>query len=242
MAQENVVLKFLNKMTDLFVLNLLFLICSLPIVTIGASLTAMYAVNLRSVRYGDGYIVKTFFANFKKSFKQATIAWLVCLVLAVVLYIDYRFWSQVDMGIIGTWMKIFSLVLVVILLMMMTWLFPLIAKMDDSLKQQVKNAAAMAVGHFVPHTVICLGMGIAFLYLAYVNMAAFFVMLLIGFSTLTYMQSFFFYKVFSKYITEAPASEHDLLYGNEGDAPDEESRDKSDDRDEAEEEAKAEIG
>ena len=74
---NNSVVKFLNKMTDILVLNLLFIFTSLPVFTIGASLSAMYAVSLRSVRYGDGYVVKTYFKAFKQSFKQSTAAFLV---------------------------------------------------------------------------------------------------------------------------------------------------------------------
>ena len=61
---DNPLIRFLNKTTDLLVLNIVFLLCCLPVVTIGASLTAMYAVNLRSVRYGDGYVLKNFFKSY----------------------------------------------------------------------------------------------------------------------------------------------------------------------------------
>ena len=81
--KDNVVIRFLNKVADLVVLNLLFVLCSLPIITIGASMTAMIAVSLRSVEYGDGYVVKSFFHSFKESFKQATEAWIVNLCLAL---------------------------------------------------------------------------------------------------------------------------------------------------------------
>ena len=215
MGNENVVIKFLNKMTDLFVLNLLFLICSLPVITIGASLTAMYATSLRSVRYGDGYVFKTFFTAFKKSFKQATLAWLITLAAGAVLYVDYRFWSQVRMGGIEQIMLVVSIAIIFLVFMVLVWLYPLIAKMDDTLGRQIKNAAAMAVGHFVPYTAVCMALGGGSLYLAYTTPAVFFIMLLIGFSTVSYMQSFFLYKVFAKYIDEVPASEDDPLYGGD---------------------------
>lgn len=212
MIKDNVVLRFLNKMTDMFVLNILFLICSIPIITIGASLTAMYAVNLRSVRYGDGYIIKTFFKSFRQSFKQATLAWILFLCMALLLYFDYRFWQQVDFGSISNVMKIVSLTFIIIASMIFQWLFPVIAKMKDSFGKQVKNAAAMAVGYFVPYTVICMAITYGALYFVYSNFAAMIVMLMIGFSVVTYVQSFFFYKVFSKFIDETPASDDDLLY------------------------------
>lgn len=60
MPKENPVIAFLNKMADLILLNLIFLLCCIPVVTIGPAITALYAVSLRSVRYGDGYVIQTF--------------------------------------------------------------------------------------------------------------------------------------------------------------------------------------
>jgi len=83
-------------MTDLILLNFLFLLTSIPIVTMGASLTAMYAVNLRSIRYGDGYVVRTYFEAFKRNFKQSTLAWGILLAVAALLYVDYMFFAQMQ--------------------------------------------------------------------------------------------------------------------------------------------------
>ena len=67
------VMSFFNKLTDLLFLNILWLVCSLPIITIGASTTAMYYVSITSIRMGDGYVAKRFFKSFVDNFKQATI-------------------------------------------------------------------------------------------------------------------------------------------------------------------------
>lgn len=211
MENDNVVWRFLNKMTDLFLLNLLFVICSLPVVTIGASLAAMYTVNLRSVRYGDGYVVKGFFRGFRQCFKQATAAWLLFLLCGGILFIDYRFWQQVG-GSTANIMQMVSIAIAMLLLILFLWLFPVIAKMQDPFFSQIKNAAAMAVGYFVPHTVLCLFLTLGFGYVAYTNIAAMMILLVIGFAVITYVQSFFFYQVFAKFITETPASDDDLLY------------------------------
>lgn len=222
MIKDNVVLNFLNKMTDMFLLNILFLICSIPVITIGASLTAMYAVNLRSVRYGDGYVFKTFFKSFKQSFKQATLAWIILLCLAMLLFVDYRFWQQIDFGVVSGIMKMVCMTMVIIVSMIFQWLFPVIAKMEDPFAKQVKNAAAMAVGYFVPYTIVCMAISFGSAYFMYSNFAAMVVMLMIGFSVVTYVQSFFFYKVFSRFIDEVPASDDDPLYSGR------DSRDESD--------------
>ena len=77
MPKENPVIAFLNKMADLILLNLIFLLCCIPVVTIGPAITALYAVSLRSVRYGDGYVIQTFFRSFKQNFKQSFVAGMI---------------------------------------------------------------------------------------------------------------------------------------------------------------------
>ena len=79
MPKENPVIAFLNKMADLILLNLIFLLCCIPVVTIGPAITALYAVSLRSVRYGDGYVIQTFFRSFKQNFKQSFVAGMIGL-------------------------------------------------------------------------------------------------------------------------------------------------------------------
>ena len=63
----------LTKMADVFILNLLLILCSLPIFTFGAAYTALYYVTLKMVKDEECYIAKAFFKSFKQNFKQATI-------------------------------------------------------------------------------------------------------------------------------------------------------------------------
>lgn len=214
---DSPIIRFINKGADLLVLNLLFLVCSIPIVTIGASLTAMYAVNLRSVRYGDGYVVQTFFKSFKQSFVQATIAWLIVLACGLLIFFDIRFWSVMGSGLIQKVMLAVSYALAGILFALVTWLFPLIAKMKDSLKNQFANAAKMAVGYFIPYTLACLLIQGISVFLATVNVAMLLLMLVIGIAIVSYMCSFFLYKVFAKHIKEESMGVDDLLYQEEND-------------------------
>ena len=70
----------LSRMADLVILNILFWACCLPVVTIGASITAMYAVTKKMAEDREGYIFKGFFIAFKENFRQSTIMWLILLV------------------------------------------------------------------------------------------------------------------------------------------------------------------
>ena len=73
--------KGMEKVADLLIINLLFLLFSLPVFTIGASATAMHYC-LRRWREGEGKIAKDFMKSFRLNFRQATILWCVFLILA----------------------------------------------------------------------------------------------------------------------------------------------------------------
>ena len=180
MDVNNGIVRALNKLTDLLVLNLLFLVCCLPVVTAGAALTAMYAVSLRSVRYGDGYVVRTVFASFKENLKQSTAAWLICLAIGALAFIDLRFFGQIELGGFSRYMKLIVLAILIFVWMVCIWLFPLIAKMRDSLKTQIANAAKMAVAYFFPYTAACMIIQGAAVYLAIINLGMMMMMLVLG--------------------------------------------------------------
>ncbi len=212
---DNVVLRFLNKLTDLMVLNILFIICSLPVFTLGASLTAMHTVNLKSVRYGDGYVIKRFFKAFRENFKQSTIAWLLFLALGLLLFFDIRFWQSdaLPQALLsyGRVMTAVSYAIAFTLVVLATWLFPVIAKMRDPLHTQISNSFKMAVG-FLPYTAICVAIEVLAVYAAIHNLGMMMMMLVFGFALVSYICSFFIYKVFSKLITEESSGYEDLLY------------------------------
>lgn len=76
-------------MADLIILNLLFLLCCIPIVTIGPAITAMYYVTMKMVRNEEAYIARSFFKSFKENFKQGLGIWLIALVLIILEFMDF---------------------------------------------------------------------------------------------------------------------------------------------------------
>ena len=81
--------RMMNKAWIIIASNLMFLFFSIPIVTIGPSLVALYHVMLRCVRTnGDINPFKEFWKGFKSNFKQAIIFWILALLLALCLYYD----------------------------------------------------------------------------------------------------------------------------------------------------------
>ena len=85
---DNAVMQFITKIVYSVYLNILWFICCLPIVTIGASTTALFYVTMKMVRNEEGNITRNFFHSFKENFKQSTLVWLMLLALGIILGID----------------------------------------------------------------------------------------------------------------------------------------------------------
>lgn len=194
------VIAFLNKMTDLILLNILWIICCLPVITAGAATSAAYYVSITSIRCGDGYVIRRFFNGFKSSFRQITPVWLGLLAAGFILLADVFFWNRMGGGM-GKIMLAVSVAIAFLLWAWSMWIFPVFAKFTGKRRELLKNAAAFAVG-YLPYTVIVLVITGAVVYANLVSLVANSIMLFIGFALLTYVKSFFFYRVFMNHIDE----------------------------------------
>jgi len=89
-------MEFLGKVTDYIIINILTLVFSLPIITIGAAHTAKFYTSMKMARGEEPSAVKSYFKSFKENFVQVTIAWIVVLIIGIVLALD---WYNVFYGI-----------------------------------------------------------------------------------------------------------------------------------------------
>lgn len=85
---EGPVLQFVNKIVYSVFLNILWFICCIPIVTAGASTTALFYTTLKIAEGDDAEIARKFFRAFKSNFKQSTIVWLILLAVGILLAAD----------------------------------------------------------------------------------------------------------------------------------------------------------
>ena len=135
--------KGMEKVADLMVINLLFILCSIPIITIGASATAMH-YTLRRWREGEGSLVKDFFRSFRLNFRQATVLWLAFLVLAALLALN--FWMVSSWN--GPMYQAVMVMLLVFGAVLVAWagvVFPFLARFDNGTFQIAKNALLIAL-------------------------------------------------------------------------------------------------
>ena len=112
---ENPVMRALAVACDLLLLNLLALLCCVPVITAGASITALNDLTIRIVRQEDEYIVRPFFRSFADNFRKATLLWLLVLLAAALLGVDYlaalSYVPALRVGIIAIGIIVFAVAL-----------------------------------------------------------------------------------------------------------------------------------
>ena len=142
---DNPVWRFIGRFADMVILNLLLIICSIPVFTFGAALTAVYYCSFKIVRNEDYGTVKMFFKSFRLNFRQATVIWLIMAgigaVLAVDLYVFHRIMSGnsgiIIQGIVG------AMILLWIFIFLYVW--PLLSRFDNTIRNTLTNAVYMSL-------------------------------------------------------------------------------------------------
>ncbi len=156
---------FLSTFWDIVWVGILWTVCSVPIVTIGAASTAAYYAMSKSVRKGIGHVTKEFFSSFKKNFKQATAATLVYLLIGVVLAADclFFYYNQSDYALGG---RILSYLLVLFYLAAMNLAFPWLSRFHIKTGHLLKYSFSLAATN-LPQTIALLTFWVAAVLLAY---------------------------------------------------------------------------
>ncbi|WP_242996201.1 YesL family protein [Clostridium sp. AF17-21AC] len=139
---------FLRRAMDafgtMFALNICFVIGCIPIFTIGASFTALYAMCIRLQEDEEETVVSGFIHEFKRSFKQSTIAFLLLLVAVAVMLAEYIMIKRVT-GFISTFYTFVLIIEAVLVALVVPFLFPLIARYNNALSITVRNAMVLSI-------------------------------------------------------------------------------------------------
>ena len=146
----------INSIADSMVLGVLWVVCSLPVFTIGASSAAFYYAYNKCICQKTDYIWRTFFAGFKFNFKQATQIWLIVLGLTSIVIIDFHLLSLMENTTVLV--LIIQTALVTVMLFIILWtlyLFPYISRFECPNKTVMKNCALIAVAN-IPQSILLL--------------------------------------------------------------------------------------
>ena len=190
----------LDVLGNLFVLNLIYILFSLPVITIGASTTAMYSVTIKMVRKEDGPLWAGFVKEFKRSFARATGLWVIILGVLVCVCAQYL----VVVNVPGTLADIYLVVIVIELLLIflgIPFIFPLQARYDNDIKTTVKNAFLLSVsglGSCIKINTVWIGpIALSVIY-PKIFLFTWYFWLILFFALIAYLASFSANKVFDK--------------------------------------------
>jgi uncharacterized membrane protein YesL len=190
-------MNFLTKVADIMIVNFLFILFSIPIVTIGASFTAAYYMCLKMVKDEETYIVKGFWKSFKENFLQSTVLWVIILIVAGVLIADYRLilYSGVEFS---RGVRIAILTVTVVIALGVAFIFPLQARYKNTIRGTIKNSFLMALSHLPTAFAVVIMWavpGVIFYFLPQSVMA----LIMLSMGLVMFCQSFLIRKIFDKY-------------------------------------------
>lgn len=148
---DSPLIKGLSRIFDCLLLAVLTIVCSLPVITIGAAMSALYDIMIKMILDRDQGIFKAYFVSFKENFKKGTLIWLACLVGIVFVGANY-YLLNLEIAGIEQWMRTVILVLVFVVTLLMSfvliYVFPLQARYDNPVGTTLKNALFVSIVQF----------------------------------------------------------------------------------------------
>ena len=200
---DNPVMEFIAKIFDLVILNLIFIFSCVPIITIGASTSALSYVTLKMVRGEDPYIWRNFWKSFRQNFKQGRLVWIFSILIFIFFGMDYIINSQ-NTSLFAV-VRILLWIVCAVALSVFLYVFPVISHFVCTTKQALKNALLMTFGH-LPYTLMMLALAGLLLFLCSSSSKLFAMIVVLsgicGFSVVSFVYSIMFDRIFQKYESE----------------------------------------
>lgn len=177
-------MKFLGNAFDFFMLFILTVILSIPVITAGAAMTSCMYVGMKIHRKEAPAVFSSYFRAFKENFKQATLLWLIQLVFIGFVLFDWSYVYQIGWGNIHIFYRVLLIVASLVVLFYNLTVYAVIARFDVKMFTAMKTAFVLSMANFPFLFLTVLVVGVtAFLCLWFFNfLPAFFV---IGFTSAT---------------------------------------------------------
>lgn len=191
---DNVVFRFFNTVGYIWWLHILWLVCSLPIITIGASTTAL-CYSCMKLHNRDGYVTRNFFHSFKENFRQSTILFLFFLITGGILVFDLIVCSQMDSAV-GYFVRYGAMALLIPYSITLLYAFAIQAKFVNPVTKTIKYAFLVA-GKYFGYTLQMILVVAMVLMLNMTIVLANFITLTIGAGVVMYILSIYYNRIFS---------------------------------------------
>lgn len=198
---ENPVMEFLRKLSDIVILNAIFILSCIPILTIGAAVTSLYTVTFQIAKLEDPHIWQAFWSAFRRNFRQSTLIWVICFAVIALLCLDFLF-LQAQSSPFAAYVQMAIWMVTFLFASVIHYIFPVVSHFICTTGQYWKNALLMCLAHF-PYTLLFLlidGLIVyGCLYSVQTLGMVFMLGLICGFSCIALGKSFLFLRIFRIY-------------------------------------------
>ncbi len=196
----------LGVLASFIMINLLCILCCIPIVTAGPSICAMYHCMLKISRKDEIHPSSEFFRSFRDNLKQGCILQLIVLFVGFILYFDLKLsLSAFGTHLIFKMITCFLFMITFVFLLMLTLLYPVQAQFSNTIVSTFKNSLFLAISN-LPYAFIMLVLNALPIILLVVWVNAFLFMIpfyvFLGFATVCFLNCFFLKKIFRPYLPE----------------------------------------
>lgn len=147
--EKNPCYKFMTIFVELLWLSILWIVCAIPIVTMGAATTGVYYAINKAVRHERGYVTQVFFYGFKSNFKKATGIWLISLAIFLLLMGDISITRSLIGGMKGSILLSISVLLLLMLTGWNLYVFPFVARFENTWKESMGYAGRIALAEIL---------------------------------------------------------------------------------------------
>lgn len=205
-------MRVMSRVGDLLMLNLVFLLTCIPVITIGAASSALYAVCFRFGTDKEGRLFRTYFHAFGEELKRGTILWLIILVCGAAAGANTCVFYLMPGGI--RWAFVLFAILFVLILLIHAYIFPLISQFTSGIGATFRNALILSLGYLPRSVLITLFNVFPFVLLLtdfYRFLQMGFLWVALYFATAAYVNSIFLKKIFAPFIEEKQEEEESPL-------------------------------
>lgn len=194
---------FMNRLADMIILNLLYVVCCLPIFTVGAATSALYYQVMKMSKNEESYAFRGFIKAFRENFRKATPAWLIFLVTGILLGVDLYIAPMLGSELLVNVFRVICFMALLLWLIGFSYTFPLFSKFENTVKNTIMNSLLMGIRH-LPYTLIIILVNaspvLAVLFLTQFVHIELMLMLILWFSAAAYINGLLFHRIFAHYI------------------------------------------
>lgn len=196
--------RVMSKVFDVCVLSIIWVVCCIPVITIGPATTALYYSIVKCIRRNRGYATKEFFHAFKVNFKLGAITGVFLTVLTFILMVNVNYAKMLGTSF-GNFLWYVYIAMLIVVLVLNIYVYPVLSRFTVTFKNLLKISLFFAIRHFLTTVVSVLILGASIFLVEFT--------LLVGLvfvpAVCALLQSFMMENVLKRYIPDAQQNEDD---------------------------------